>query len=174
LINFYSECSDNGVDIKWSTASEINNDYFLIERSSDGNNFESFAKVKGAGNSSETLQYSVTDNDPYPLTVYYRLSQVDFNGESHAYNIVSSTGCKGSGINIFSYEDAITISVNAAEDAEYTITVFDAMGKAVINQLQNIVKGKNEIKLQSSQGKGIYIVKLQNGNNIYTQKIVIR
>ena len=74
--------------LDWSTASERNNDYFTIERSASGQDFEEVARVDGAGNSVSTVNY--TDRDPWPLpgTSFYRLRQTDFDGTTSVSNMV--------------------------------------------------------------------------------------
>ncbi|MEK6828808.1 MAG: hypothetical protein AABY15_01690 [Nanoarchaeota archaeon] len=67
--------------LKWVTASEMSNDYFSIERSDDGEMFEEINRVDGAGNSSSELSYYVYDNNPIKGYNYYRLKQVDYNGD---------------------------------------------------------------------------------------------
>lgn len=80
LLDFTAEKQGNGVDIKWVTASETNNDYFIVQRSSDGITFENVTIIDGAGNSTSMLYYGIRDEHPYNGTSYYRLKQVDFNG----------------------------------------------------------------------------------------------
>jgi len=90
LIKFECESiGDNNIILNWVTASEINNDYFILESSRDGYNWHMLAKVNGSGNSTETRNYSyVDDNGGYGVT-YYRLTQVDYDGKSETFNIVS-------------------------------------------------------------------------------------
>ncbi len=75
---------ENGcsVQVNWSTAMEINNNHFLVERSKDGSVFTTIAQVQGAGNSSETRHYSYLDQHPDNGTNYYRIRQVDKDGSS--------------------------------------------------------------------------------------------
>ncbi len=69
------------VDLFWITESENNNDYFDVERSIDGIDFKKIGTVKGAGNTDHQTQYFTMDEDPFTGVNYYRLKQVDFNGE---------------------------------------------------------------------------------------------
>lgn len=64
LLDFNATLVENTVVIDWTTASETNNDYFLIERSFDGNSFNTIAQEKGAGNSTQTQTYTITDPSP--------------------------------------------------------------------------------------------------------------
>lgn len=68
--------------LSWRTATERNNDYFIVQRSHDGVSWELLEKVNGAGNSVELLSYETYDFNPYPGSNYYRLKQVDFDGKS--------------------------------------------------------------------------------------------
>ncbi len=75
--------------LSWSTASETNNDYFLIDKTSDGSNFSLVSRVNGAGNSNTQLYYEIIDPIVSNGILYYRLKQVDFNGEETIYDLVS-------------------------------------------------------------------------------------
>lgn len=75
--------------ISWNTSSENGNDYFTVERTSDGINYVVVATAEGAGNSSEQKNYTLTDSFPYPGLNYYRLKQTDFNGSVELLAIYS-------------------------------------------------------------------------------------
>lgn len=81
LLNFNASCIKGMVDIQWVTASEINNDFFTLEKSKNGMDFIFVVNMKGAGNSNQMLHYSYLDNDPYSGVSYYRLKQTDFDGK---------------------------------------------------------------------------------------------
>jgi len=87
LLNFTSSIINKSVELKWQTTSEINSDYFSIERSADGINFSSIGKVNTAGNSSSLKQYSFINSTPLS-TNYYRLKEVDFDGNYQYSNIL--------------------------------------------------------------------------------------
>jgi len=89
LLYFQAELKNENVDLSWQTASERENDYFIVERSNDGFNWEFLDKVEGAGNSNELLSYRAFDFHPYRGVGYYRLKQVDFDGKS-SYSDVRS------------------------------------------------------------------------------------
>ncbi|PLW94476.1 MAG: hypothetical protein C0592_02665 [Marinilabiliales bacterium] len=81
---------ENKVLVNWRTASEVNNDYFTIERSLDGEIFESIGTVEGAGNSNSVIRYSFIDEDPgTDEMVFYRIKQTDFDGASSYSKVVS-------------------------------------------------------------------------------------
>ena len=80
LMSFEATLNVDVVDITWTTASEIDNDYFLVQRSQDGFNWETIEQVDGANNSSIAIDYSAQDREPLMGLSYYRLKQVDNNG----------------------------------------------------------------------------------------------
>jgi len=83
LLSFIAEENSDKVLLKWITASEIQSHYFVVEKTTDFIHFIEVAKVAAAGNSNEILQYSATDNNPFSGESYYRLRQVDFDGQEH-------------------------------------------------------------------------------------------
>jgi len=81
LTGFSATISESHVVCEWSTASEVNNNYFTLERSTDGVHFDSLLSVDGAGNSTQALYYRAVDNNPLNGDSYYRLKQADFDGQ---------------------------------------------------------------------------------------------
>jgi Secretion system C-terminal sorting domain len=81
LISFNAKVIENEVELDWSTATEMNNDFFTIERSQSGEEWENIIEVKGAGNSTQTLHYNTKDTQPLFGVSYYRLKQTDYDGK---------------------------------------------------------------------------------------------
>ncbi len=79
LVSFNAEAKNGRVELEWTTATETNNDFFTIERSADGQNFETLATVKGAGNSMAMREYFAEDAHPFSGVSYYRLRQTDLD-----------------------------------------------------------------------------------------------
>lgn len=88
LLSFDGKLKNNKVELTWSTASEINNDLFVLERSSDAIKFTAIGKVGGGGNSTVKLDYSFIDQEPLNGVSYYRLRQVDYDGSYTFSNII--------------------------------------------------------------------------------------
>jgi hypothetical protein len=89
LLSFTGTSAETGNQLTWSTATEINNDYFVLERSVDANDFSQVAIVDGHGNSSSIIKYDYFDDKPVDGMNYYRLKQVDHNG-NHSYSPIVS------------------------------------------------------------------------------------
>lgn len=156
------------VDLEWITATEINNDYFTLERSKNGEGFETIGSVKGAGNSNEKLTYSYVDAKPYQGISYYRLKQTDFDGQfSYSKIKVIENNTLGENMDISIYpnptEDILYVKINATslekDNASYFI--YDNLGKLV---QQNILQN-NESKINTALlQKGVYQLKIVNQN----------
>lgn len=107
LVAFTAECNDPVVDVRWTTASEQQSDHFIIQRSADGADFTPVAHVEALGTSVDMHQYSWTDQEPEPGLAYYRLLQLDINGES-SMSDVAVADC--------AHEDDLVIFPNPAAD----------------------------------------------------------
>ncbi|MBK7851445.1 MAG: T9SS type A sorting domain-containing protein [Bacteroidetes bacterium] len=162
------------INLEWTTASEINNERFEIEKSRDGFLFEAIGTMPGAGNSTSLSEYSFCDHDPYPEFNYYRLRQVDFDG-NYAY---SSTICvKRHTTNDFSFncyinkQHRLSIFFQAiTNEKEITISILDISGKIIYrttNQFTNTI----EID-QPFQSSGIYILEISSENILSRKKIL--
>lgn len=93
---FNAEAQEQTVQLSWATASELNSDYFAIERATDLSSYTEIGRVDAAGNSSFTIAYSAYDRSPVTGNNYYRLRQVDLNGDAH-YSVLRSVFFSASG-----------------------------------------------------------------------------
>src|SRR5690606_27551387 len=91
--NLTANCTPNGVKLGWITYSEINNDKFIVESSEDANEYNEIGVVYGNGNSNTVLQYEYLDPNPYRAITYYRIKQVDYNGDITYYGPIVAN-CK--------------------------------------------------------------------------------
>lgn len=106
LLTFDAKVKDRNVELSWSTLFEKNNDFFTIEKSIDGQQWELVENLKGAGNSGVLIHYSSTDERPYLGVSYYRLTQTDFNGEKKQIGIEAVN---------FVLEEAISVYPNPTD-----------------------------------------------------------
>ena len=88
LMDFNGYANDGNNLLVWTTASEFNNDYFEIQRSIDGEVFETLDKVEGNGNTTQISYYTYRDEDPI-RSAFYRLRQVDYDGKTDYSSIIS-------------------------------------------------------------------------------------
>lgn len=178
LLYFRVNYNGSTVDLNWSTTTEINNDYFTIERSADAINFESILAKDGAGNSSQTLFYEAEDSSPLNGVSYYRLKQTDFNGD-FSYSTIVSINIKNNNafqlVNIFNSENNyLNVVVNCGSDGAVNFELYDMTGKKVHSSLENIVGNNQTISISTSGlSSGIYLLKAFNGEKVITKKLKI-
>ncbi len=177
LIAFNAQVNDrNQVDLVWKTATEINNDYFTIERSKDGIQFESLTEVEGAGNSVEIISYSTEDAHPYGGISYYRLKQTDFDGTS-SFSEVKSVNIKNeNGFVAFPnpMQDVVHLINENLPQGPISIEIYDLLGKSHYNnKLES--DGKilsldiNEVALFES---GTYFLVVREGDATHSFKLI--
>ncbi len=169
----------NDVILQWSTASEINNSGFTIERSSDGKVFDAMGKVKGAGNSIKTKNYSFTDHAPANGINYYRLKQVDYDGKSEyskvvlVNNIIVKAGIDMTTPNPFN--DQLGVSVSVKNQGAATIELRDMLGKLHYSSNEILEAGNNKVSISTlSLPNGIYFVTVSQNGESFTQKVIKR
>jgi Reeler domain len=172
--------------LQWETAQEQNSDVFVIERSTDGQNFTAIDRVPAAGNSTLPLRYQYTDKAP-PVTanaqLLYRLKQLDKDGKSSLSSLVAvqpkapATYLEPLAPTITSKGATVTARFIAATTMSLQIVVTDASGKKVYTARQQAVAGANTLTLPTTafaRSTGIYYVTVQSGNFRQTERLVIQ
>lgn len=162
LINFEATKQDRQVELSWSTASELNNDYFTIERSADGISWENVQTILGAGNSSRTIDYSWIDNSPYAGISYYRLKQTDYDGKSETFHIVSIEQNEVKELQAYPNPVSHTSSLLGV-DSDKPLRIFNTVGVEVTGRVNiSISPSKKTLVDMSELPNGMYYV--VNGN----------
>jgi hypothetical protein len=179
LSDFNATCNatNKTAELNWTTQSETNNDYFMIERSTDGFNFEQIAIVDGAGNSNITLNYTFIDDSPLPVTSYYRLSQFDFSNYKTEGNILSFENCFNNvldALTIVTDGNSNFLQINAITDGVYTLELFDASGKIIQRENVTVSKGNNIFAIENIFAQGIYFLRASNDLQSVTKKLIIK
>lgn len=171
LTSFIGSCNDNSVKLEWTTATEINNDFFAIETSKDGQDWNTVGTVKGAGNSSENKYYSFVIPGQITGNNFYRLKQNDFDGKFEYSEIIVVRNCNTvtDKINIFPNPatNSINVSFNGVNQVINSIDIISVTGVKVYS-----APFSNEIDL-SNITKGIYYIQFNTLDNVITQKLVI-
>jgi hypothetical protein len=177
LIDFSATNVNDEVLVNWSTASETNNDYFVVEASADAVNFSEVGRVKGAGNSNAILNYSLTDEQPLQGISYYRLKQVDFNG-AYTYSDVQVVNRPTL------WQNEVVVSPNPVTDAANllidplvyanpTIELRDIQGRVVKSFGKVEVRSFEQTKLNMQDvHAGLYFVYVQENGRVVTSRII--
>jgi hypothetical protein len=170
LINFSAKEQGFSVDLKWQTASEVNNDYFTLERTKDGYLWEAIGMINGAGNSSAITSYAEIDEKPYLGTSYYRLKQTDYDG-SYSYSEIESVHFDGVGIQLIypnPCHGIVHLQINSSISGTGILSVFDELGRLVKRNSIEVIRGLNAIGTDlSNLSKGVHHVNVSLGNNEY-------
>lgn len=180
LLNFTAtEVENSYVRLDWSTAAEINNEGFEVERSMDGINCETIGWVEGNGNSTLINTYSYNDMGAVSGINYYRLKQIDFDGEFE-YTYIVSANLNGvdklqvENIRSNPAENEIYIDIDTRVDVRTTFTIYNHMGQQIDKFSRVFTEIRNEVKVDTSKyATGAYYVTIENNNVVVTKKFVI-
>jgi hypothetical protein len=172
LVDFTAQNINARATISWKTASEKNSAYFVVERSVDGTKWDAVKRIESAKNSSTVQSYTTTDDQPVTGMAFYRLKQVDVDGQSFL-----------STIQVLNFKPAVMITLypNPAT-TEFTlegdnmdnaeITVMDCMGKTL--SLNSHVEGSKITYQTAGLENGIYFVSVNVNGAVEKQKFTVR
>jgi len=180
LMSFRGELVEKSVALTWQTLTETNNDFFTIERSVDGFNFEEIGIVDAGGSRTTAKTYNFIDESPVIGNNYYRIQQTDFDGTMTqasqvivvAYNNSTSNiqiepnPIKGGQVRLlYSLED---------DDTELTATIYTIDGKALVSKPFTLQKGVNELSIDvNGLDNGIYILKTVQSRVVLNTRFII-
>lgn len=169
LTQLKAELNNNAVDISWQTESELNSDYFSIEKSLDGIRFYEIGTIKGAGFSNTNISYLFTDDAPAQDINYYRLKMVDLNGDEKRSDMVSVVYAADI---IMLYPNPCSGYFNIAGiDQMYDVDIFDLEGNKVAS-ISNL-NGVQQINIEKLS-TGIYFVRFRYNNISVIKKLFIK
>ena len=166
----------NSAELKWNTATELNNDYFTIERSSNAIDFNTLMIVNGAGNSNHSINYSTLDESTLNGLSYYRLKQTDFSGNFSYSDIVMVEADKNNFeiVNTYSSteQDVLAITLNCSEPCIIYLELYNIGGQKVVSCAKQVSGERTEVSLSTkSLNPGIYMCKAFNGSQTISKKI---
>ncbi len=144
---------NNNIQLKWATASELNNSHFNIQRSTNSIDFKNIASVAGKGNSTSVNNYSFNDVVDQTSNLYYRLQQVDVDGKATFSSIVLIKFSKNGSMDISIYPNPVvdanfTIAVKDAPVGKYQIAITDVSGKLIYTNTFNQIGTSSTMQLQ--------------------------
>ncbi|MEM6641857.1 MAG: DUF2341 domain-containing protein [Bacteroidota bacterium] len=177
---------DGDVQVNWATATETNNDFFTLERSFDGENFVEVATIEGAGNSSDLLNYTFLDKQPYVGISYYRLKQTDFDGSfTLSYVVTVNMDIK----NALSYEIALypnpakleegaTLHISNMTPGLKLMTRIISMDGKIVESRGVTVDRSGEISehylLSSGAARGNYLISIESEGRVDYRRVIFR
>ena len=170
LVEFSVEKLRNELNFKWITATENNNDYFTIEASSDNSNWDAIEIMAGAGNSSEEIYYELLNSNGLAYS-YFRLRQTDYDGTSTLSKSIHLSNSESSELSVFPNPWTNgRLSINSSFE-NYSVYIYHASG-IMVSQIANSNGSFVEIENENFE-KGVYFIKISNGNDLISKKLVI-
>jgi len=182
LLDFWGQATENYNEIHWETNSELNNDYFIVSYSSNGVEFEELIRVDGAGTTTTPQSYYFRHGTPIFGTSYYKLTQVDYNGEYEEFPIIAINNNDIDSPYVFS-----DIYPNPSSDIFYFNYNGKLFNKPINVKIKNLIGGVliNGVveKYNNTQAipfklmdisKGHYIVEISQGEHREIKKIMVK
>jgi hypothetical protein len=182
LLSFGAEADQQKVHLKWATASEESNDFYTIERSSDGLHFEEVLTVAGAGNSNEVLTYMATDAKPLPGRTFYRLKQTDFNGTFEYSEVVSvyidPTRFQDKGRiypNPVKRGARLNIAIEGSGSGYMLVEMFNPAGMTVLSEELSIdFYRDNSFEIPENLKAGVYILRITSAEGQFQKRVLVQ
>ncbi len=179
LLQFEGEVQSNGNYLQWFTASESNNAFFTLARSSDGKNFEEVTTVNSLGDNQSLQAYSYLDRNAPNGIIYYQLSQTDLNGLTENLATISLQRGERSLLIEQIYpvpaEQQIHIQFQNPAEGNLQLEVINIHGQTILQSSLQTQSGLNEVTLDVSDWmSGIYVLKLEQNGTQIVSKVVVR
>ena len=171
LIDFTSSVQSNSVMLEWSTSTEINNDYFIIENSKDGYNWNTVSQIPGNGNSNQLNEYSYQDRQPYLGQSYYRLKQTDYDGGFEYLGPVTVNYLGQNSFSIYPNPASDVLSFQSENLEGTVLTIVSLAGKKIDVPIISIDAGKITYDV-SVLNRGLYILRMYNSGKVSSLRFV--
>ncbi len=170
LVSFDAQPKGNNVLLTWEVATQINNDYFTIEKSKNGKDWIELSEIKGAGNTTETIFYTEYDYTPYLPTTFYRLKQTDFDG-AYSYSKTRVVTFNDFAINtvlVYPNPTKNLITIKAIDEELTDLRIYNSLGQDVTQSTTISTQTEKTTIDLSRLASGLYTIKtLTSINKIY-------
>jgi len=169
LIHFTATENKGMVDLNWVSASEENNEYYAIERSKNGLEWEELGRLSGMGTTSLSAEYNFSDENPFLGTSYYRLKQFDFRGKSKTFNVeVVRLDQKGEVYMVNINKEKVEFNVNIEKSEAAIVEIYNILGERVVRESLELAKGSKSYQLTNIQDltDGVYLLRIKTANGL--------
>lgn len=175
LLFFTGASRNDQVLLTWATATELNFDYFSVERSANGLDFSEIEQIKGHGTTNERNDYQMADYNPLVGKNYYRLKSVDFDGYTEYFNVVLVDFSGEKTFTIFpnpSDGTSLTFALNFVPDSNTSITIFDNYSGNI-----GVIKPTNaweSVTFSNSLKSGLYFAKIVSKDFVKVERFIVQ
>jgi hypothetical protein len=179
LTSFTAEAAEDHSIISWTTASEKNNDYFTLERSFDGINWNQIFSCDGAGTSTEKHSYSYYDNNNLTGIVYYRLAQTDYDETTTFSSIISLAFSSTIDIiNVYpnpSKIDEMVLYIKTVESENVVLSISNTIGELVFEKKISVYDNQYKIAIHElcNLSTGTYTIVIRSALKVLYKRIII-
>lgn len=174
---FETKCENGKTLLEWGTESELNNNFFVIEKSDEDFNFREIGKVFGSGTTNTPQSYSFIDDEINDRTTYYRLVQVDMDGSVEYHRTVFSN-CQNYDFDVVNTSLAnnqLSIAINSGTTENITINVYNTVGELIRSEFKTILPGGNTFSLKNlNVSSGIYLLSIKGNHKVHSEKLIAR
>ncbi len=174
LLFFRATATLSDVRLIWATASELNSDYFMVEKSEDGLLFKTLSKINAQGNSTVKIDYETWDEKPTIGITYYRLKEVDLDGKETIFKVVlvDFTGLRTTAVypNPIDNEQDLTLELNFVPEHPLEVSVFDLSGKSI----ERLIMKGSAVAMPIHLSRGMYIVRVSSPEYSSISKFLVR
>jgi hypothetical protein len=158
LAYFKGTLTDNGIKLEWKTLTEKNNDYFVVEKSNNSIDFAEYIEIQGHGNSNVPIEYQFEDNQPVIGDNYYRLKQVDFDGNYQYSQIIGVKNNFENSIQLFYHNGQFVYTLNQPE--AFNVSIFNYAGQLVQSFKVSEENRRGNVNVEHLN-RGFYIAKFE-------------
>lgn len=161
LIDFQAILVNDEVALTWSTASELNNDYFVVEKTVDGEHWTTVLQKPGAGNSSRRIDYRDVDPAPFVGTSYYRLKQVDFD-QQYSHSDIRTVNLSAAGqVSVYPNPTNGRVVLSSQFDLSTSLLVMNALGQNISDKVELHQLSSKELQLNlEGMPPGVYTIRI--------------
>lgn len=176
LLSFSGKKVPYGNELHWETSTEVNSNYFAVERATDAETFTQIGRIEAAGTTNEKQVYDLLDSKPAIGNNYYRLKQVDTDGTT-VYSRIVELQHEAPDVTTRIYpnpaQNELAVEFKTPQEAPWTVSIVDLSGRKVANQVVNGNEGTNNVRLDLTQlAKGVYTIQLEDATQaaVYTER----
>lgn len=176
LTDFSGKAVESGVKLNWETASEKNNSHFEILRANNALDFQTIATISGKGDANTLSSYQYIDYSPLVGTNYYKLKQVDFDGQSEEFEKVVAVNFGLTKSNLQAYYtngDLKVVYQKQGNSVKANIKLADISGRIILNDLVKLNEGTNNLSFNKNLSPGVYLLNVEENGKLNSIKIII-
>jgi hypothetical protein len=185
MISFDAAFESDQVSLNWSTASELNNSHFVVQRSLDSKNYIDLGEVEGSGNSKTRIDYQFTDSNPPATTegyIYYRIKQVDYDGQFEYFN----TSVKNESRIVaekaepkiwpIPFEENLSVKLPSGTSQLHYVKIYNLDGALVAQKNADSFLSPDRVDVSglSTLTNGIYLVEIMSDFGVFRKRVVKR